>query len=464
MTIASKAKRERKQVSREARQLRSYDQRWIWHPFTQMSEWVESDPLIIESGKGCYLKDVQGRRYLDGVSSLWCNVHGHRVKKLDEAVKKQLGRIAHSTFLGLSNVPAVKLAKKLIEITPRGLNRVFYSDSGSEAVEVALKMAYQYWQHRGERERTKFIRLTNAYHGDTIGSVSVGGISLFHDVYRPLLFKTFEAPAPYRYRDQFEGSEAEYAGYCAQKLEAVIRKYHRQTCALIMEPIMQGAAGMMNQPDGYISRARALTKKYNILLIFDEAATGFGRTGRMFASDHESVTPDILCLAKGLSAGYLPLAATVVIEEIYNEFVGRYDELKTFFHGHTYTANPLACAVALANLELFTENRTLERLIPKIDFLRGGLERFQKLGHVGDIRQVGFMVGIELVRDRARKTPYEVEEKIGIHVIEEARRRGVIIRPLGNVIVLMPPLAIEIRELKRLLDVVYQSIRAVTEK
>lgn len=462
-TTVSQAKRERKQTSWDAKLLKEWDREWIWHPFTQMSEWVESEPLIIESGKGCYLKDLHGHRYLDGVSSLWCNVHGHRVKKLDQAVKKQLARISHSTFLGLSNVPAILLAKRLIEIVPKGLKHVFYSDSGSEAVEIALKMAYQYWQHKGGRGRTKFIRLANAYHGDTIGSVSVGGIDLFREVYRPLLFKTIEAPAPYRYRDPFEGSETEYADFCARRLEKVIRKYHRETCALIMEPLMQGAAGMIDQPRGYISRARALTKKYNILLIFDEVATGFGRTGRMFASDHESVTPDILCLAKGLSAGYLPLAATVATEEIYSAFLGRYEELKTFFHGHTYTANPLACAVSLANLDLFSENCLLEKLVPKIGFLRRELERFKNLPHVGDVRQAGFMVGIELVRDRDGKMPYEIKDKIGIRVIEEARRRRVVIRPLGNVIVLMPPLAIKIRELKRLIDVVYQSIRAVTE-
>ncbi|MBI4373215.1 MAG: adenosylmethionine--8-amino-7-oxononanoate transaminase [Candidatus Omnitrophica bacterium] len=442
--------------------LSRWDKKYVWHPFTQMSEWVQEDIPIIESGKGVYLKDIQGRRYLDGVSSLWCNVHGHRVKELDRAVKKQLGRIAHSTFLGLSNPPAIELAKKLIEIVPRGLKRVFYSDSGSESVEIALKMAYQYWQHKGEKKRTKFIRLTNAYHGDTIGSVSVGGIDLFHQVYGPLLFKTFPAPAPYRYRDRFEGSEEEYSRFSAARLEEVIKKHHEETCALIMEPLMQGAAGMMNQPKGYISRARRLAKQYNILLIFDEVATGFGRTGRMFASDHESVTPDLLCLAKGLSAGYLPLAATIATEEIYEAFLGRYEELKTFFHGHTYTANPLACAVSIANLELFERGRIIERLAPKIRFLEEGLRKFNQLEHVGDIRQVGFMVGIELVRDKRSCAPYELREKIGIRVIQEARHLGVIIRPLGNVIVLMPPLGIELKDLNKLLDVVYASIGKVT--
>lgn len=463
MYVAVSAKKQKTAPGFDPRALSQWDREWIWHPFTQMSEWVEEEPLIIESGKGCYLKDLRGKRYLDGVSSLWCNVHGHRVPALDQAIKKQLGKIAHSTFLGLSNVPAILLAKKLIEIAPRGLARVFYSDSGSEAVEIALKMAYQYWQNKGEKKRTKFIRLTNAYHGDTVGSVSVGGIDLFHHLYRPLLFKTFKAPAPYRYRDSFKGTASEYAEYCAWKLETVMAKHKAETCALIMEPLMQGAAGMINQPKGYISRARQLAKKYNILLIFDEVATGFGRTGRMFACDHESVVPDILCVAKGLTGGYLPLAATLATEEIYKAFLGRPEEFKTFFHGHTYTANPLACAAALANLELFENKRVLETLAPKIDFLKKKLELFYSLHHVGDIRQVGFMAGIELVRNRSSKTPYEYKEKIGARVAERARTLGAIIRPLGNVVVLMPPLAMTVPMLNRLLNIVCQSTKEITE-
>ncbi len=440
------------------------DKNYVWHPFTQMSEWMEDDNLIIKSGKGNYLKDINGKKYLDGVSSLWCNVHGHRVPELDQALRKQLNQIAHSTFLGLSNVPAIELAQKLIEIAPPGLTRVFYSDSGSESVEVALKMAYQYWQHRGKKKKTKFIRLTNAYHGDTIGSVSVGGIELFHDIYKPLLFETHSVEAPYRYRDSFEGAEEEYTGHCARRLEAVLKQYGEECCALIMEPLMQGAAGMIQQPKGYISRARSLTKQYNTLLIFDEVATGFGRTGRMFACEHENVTPDILCVAKGLSGGYLPIAVTLTVEEIYEAFLGRYEELKTFFHGHTYTANPLACAVSLANLDLFKTAQVIKRLIPKIEFLKHELNSFYELDHVGDIRQTGFMVGIELVRNKSTKEPYPLKEKIGIRVIQEVRKRGVIIRPLGNVIVLMPPFSFEIKDLKKLTDVVYQSIEKVTNE
>ncbi len=456
--------------------LEKLDKTYVWHPFTQMKDWERDNILIIESGKGCYLRDTKGRRYLDGVSSLWCNVHGHRVPEIDRAIRDQLGKIAHSTFLGLSNVPAILLAKELIQIAPKGLSRVFYSDSGSESVEIALKMAYQYWQQKGEKRRRKFIKLTNAYHGDTIGSVSVGGIDLFHEIYHPLLFPTIAVPAPYRYRDSFrfpltppspplggeDRGEGEYLEFCAAKLETCLRKHARETVALVMEPLVQGAAGMIDQPKGYISRARKLTRKYNTLLIFDEVATGFGRTGKWFASDHENVTPDILCVAKGLTGGYLPLAATLTTEKIYKAFLGKYEALKTFFHGHTYTANPLACRAALANLQLFKKEKTLLKLKPKIKFLADRLKNFWKLDHVGDIRQVGLMAGIELVRNRETKEPYDWKEKIGIRVTERAREKGVIIRPLGNVIVLMPPLAMSFAELQSLIKAVYESIKEVT--
>ncbi len=464
-----KTRRQRDQILQdsetlEAELLARWDKEWIWHPFTQMSEWEKEEPCIIESGRGCYLRDVKGKRYFDGVSSLWCNLHGHRVHKLDRAIRHQLKRVAHSTFLGLSNVPAIQLAKRLIEIAPAGLKRVFYSDSGSEAVEIALKMAYQYWQLKGETDRKKFLHLTNAYHGDTIGAVSVGGIELFHSVYRPLLFEAIPVPAPYQYRDSFPGTEESYREQCLKRLEESILKHRGEICALIMEPLIQGAAGMITHPKGYLAGARELTKKHGILLIADEVATGFGRTGRMFACEHENVTPDILCLAKGLTGGYVPLAATLTTEEIYAAFLGRHDEFKTFFHGHTYTANPLACATALANLQIFEQDRTLEKLKPKIEFLTVALEKLRRLRHVGDIRQAGFMAGIELVRDRSDKTAYEAAEKVGMRVAKEAKSLRVILRPLGNVVVLMPPLASTIPMLKRLMRVVNRSIRAATER
>ncbi|MBI4353054.1 MAG: adenosylmethionine--8-amino-7-oxononanoate transaminase [Candidatus Omnitrophica bacterium] len=445
------------------RRLEKWDKDFVWHPFTQMKEWREDPMVIIERGEGNTLIDAYGRRYIDGVSSLWCNVHGHCVPAIDRAIRGQLKRMAHSTFLGLSHEPAIRLSRKLLRLVPKGLSKAFYSDSGSAAVEAALKMAYQYWRHRGRFKKTKFLKLRNAYHGDTLGAVSVGGIELFHEIYRPLLFETFDAAAPYFYRDSFRGTEGGYARFCAKKVEAVLKKHHSEIAALVMEPVMQGAAGMLKHPRGYLFLLRRLTRKYGVLLIADEVATGFGRTGKMFACEHEEVTPDFLCLAKGITAGYLPLSATLTTDEVYRAFLGRYDEFKAFFHGHTYTANPLACAAAIANLELFEREKTLERLRPKIDLLSQELEEVKKLRHAGDVRQAGFMAGIELVKDRATKEPYPLREKKGHGTALRARAKGVLIRPLGNVVVLMPPLSIHPRELRTLCRVVRESIEEETE-
>ncbi len=444
-------------------QLMAKDRKYVWHPFTQMKDWQTEEFPVIEKGEGCYLIDAEGRRYLDGVSSLWCNVHGHRVKEIDQAVRKQLGKIAHCTFLGLTHPAAIELAEKLIAIAPKGLTRVFYSDSGSEAVEIALKMAYQYWRQRGNAPKKKFVKLANAYHGDTIGAVSLGGIGLFHQIYKPLLFETLEIPSPYRYRWPTGSDPAQVKAESLEAMEKVLRENHEEIAALVMEPLMQGAAGMIDQPRGYISRARELTRKYNTLLIFDEVATGFGRTGAMFAAEHERVTPDILAAAKGLTGGYLPLAATLATEEIYEAFLGEYEDFRTFFHGHTYAANPLACAAAIANLKLFEKQKTLEQLQPKIRLLRKRLKDFYRLPLVGDIRQVGAMVGIELVRDKKTKEAFEPKEKIGVRVIERARQKGAILRPLGPVVVLMPPLAMTERQLHKLLDITYESIEEAAQ-
>ena len=441
------------------------DKQHLWHPFTQMRDWSREEVLIIERAEGSWLIDTDGRRYLDGGSSLWCNLHGHRVPEIDAAIRDQLDKVAHSTFLGLSNVPAIELAARLVEIVPRGLSRVFYSDSGSEAVEIALKMAFQYWQQKGFPDKKKFVKLSQSYHGDTLGSVSVGGIELFHQVYGPLLFETCTVETPYCYRwsGGFSDPDSVREASLAQ-LEALLKEQHESLAALIMEPLMQGAAGMILQPPGYISRARELTRKYNVLLIFDEVATGFGRTGTLFAAEQEGVSPDLMTAAKGLTGGYLPLAVTLASEEIYRAFLGRYDEMKTFFHGHTYTANPLACAAALASLELFEKNRVLEQLQPKIHLMAERLAGFYDLEAVGDIRQLGFMTGIELVRDRKTKEAYPWEDKIGIRVIEKARKKGAILRPLGPVIVLMPPLSISVEDLNRLLDITFESIREATQR
>ncbi|MBI4849218.1 MAG: adenosylmethionine--8-amino-7-oxononanoate transaminase [Nitrospirae bacterium] len=451
------------------RHIEKLDKQYLWHPFTQMKEWAEEPPVIITEGRGPFLKDISGKWYIDGVSSLWVTVHGHRKKEIDDAIKKQVDKISHSTLLGLTHPPAVLLAEKLMKLIHSSpvtrhpsLQRVFYSDNGSTAVEIALKMAFQYWRHKGVKGKKTFLTLNNAYHGDTLGAVSVGGIDLFHSIFSPLLFKTFKVPSPYCYRC---GPGKKYPSCklsCLHEMEKIMKKHHGEIAALIIEPLVQGAGGMIMSPPGYLKGARKLCSRYGILMIADEVATGFGRTGRMFACEHEDVSPDILCLAKGITGGCLPLAATVTSEEVYSAFLGEYKELKTFFHGHTYTGNQLACAAALANLDLFKKEKTLNRMQKKIDVLKKELEKMNSFSHVGEVRQKGFMVGIELVKNKKTKEPYPLEEKTGWKVCCRAREKGLLIRPLGSVVVLMPPLSISHQELKSLVRLTAEAVKEVT--
>ena len=430
-----------------------------------MKDWEKDAPVVIESGKGTILTDIRGKKYIDGVSSLWVTVHGHRKKEIDRAVAKQLGKISHTTLLGLSNIPAILLAEKLIAISPPGLTKVFYSDSGSTAVEIALKIAFQYWHQKGPeyQRKTGFISLAGAYHGDTVGSVSVGGIDLFHSLYKPLLFQTRRIDSPHCYRCAHGLTYPECQKTCIMHAERTIQKFASVTAALIIEPLVQGAAGMLIQPPGYVRRIRELCTKNNILMIADEVATGFGRTGKMFACEHEQVSPDILCMAKGMTGGYLPLAATLTTDDVFRAFLGEHQEFRTFFHGHTYTGNPLACAASIASIDLFKKEKTLARLQPKIAYLKKELSVFSELSHVGNIRQKGFMIGIELVKDRGTKTPYLPVDKIGARIVLECRKNGLIIRPLGDVIVLMPPLSISLQELRKMVKIVFNSIKLITE-
>ena len=443
--------------------LRAWDRAHVWHPFTQMLDWMGDDPLIISRGEGNYLIDVQGNRYLDGVSSLWCNLLGHNHPHLNAAIKSQLDQIAHSTLLGLANVPATLLARKLAQLTPEGLTRVFYSDSGSTATEIALKLAFQYWQLRGEPQRVKFASLVEAYHGDTLGAVSVGYSELFHHFYRPLLSETVRLIPPHLFRFRDGMSEARALRAAVGDAQQKLSRHRNEVAAVIVEPLMQGAAGMWAQPVEYVQALRRLTRELGLLLICDEVATGFGRTGKMFACQHAEITPDLLCLAKGMTGGYLPLAATLTTDAVFSAFLAPYDEFKTFFHGHTYTGNPLGCAAALATLEVLEDEDVLSALQPRIAFLEQQLSaRIAPLRQVADIRKWGFMVGIELMRDPRQRIPYAAAEKIGVQVIMEARKQGVILRPLGNVIVLMPPLSLTFDELEELVDVVRISIERVT--
>jgi adenosylmethionine-8-amino-7-oxononanoate aminotransferase len=418
-------------------ELAELDRRHLWHPFTQQQGWMEEDFPIIESADDTTLYDTEGNAYIDGVSSLWCNVHGHRHPAIDIAIKDQLDRVAHSTMLGLSHAPGVKLAERLVDLAPDGLTRVFFSDNGSTACEIALKMAYQWHHQRGEWWRAGFVCLRNSYHGDTLGSVSVGGIELFHSLYRPLLFDVWQA----------EPGDVE-------SMRALLAENAERCAAVIVEPLVQGAAGIHVQPEGYLRAVRDLCDEFGVFLICDEVATGFGRTGTMFACEHERVAPDLMCVAKGLTGGYLPLAATLTTERVYEGFLGRHEQFRTFFHGHTYTGNPLACAAALATLRIFDQERTLERLQPKIALLAELLATdVGRLPAVREVRRCGFMVGIEL-------QGFPVEARIGHRVTLEARARGAIIRPLGDTVVLMPPLSIEPAELRRLVEITAAAIAA----
>ncbi len=444
----------------------------IWHPFTQMKEWEEQDPTIIVEGDGVTLTDLEGKKYLDGSSSIWVNLHGHRNKTIDKALIRQIGKISHTTLLGLSNLPAIELAEKLLQIAPRGesppgrLTKVFYSDNGSTAVEVALKIAFSYWQNKGtqDRKKKKFIVFDHAYHGDTLGSVSLGGIDLFHRAYKPLLFKTIRVPPPTCYRCPLSLSHPSCKIACLDEVEVAMKTHSTEISGLVIEPLVQAAAGMITSPPHYLKRIRELCTRYNILMIVDEVATGFGRTGRMFACEHEGVTPDLMAISKGLTGGYMPLAATLTTQEIYDAFLGKYSEFKSFFHGHSYTGNPLGCAAAIANLEIFEKEKVLAKLQKKIGFLKEAIAPWRRWRHVGEIRQIGFMAGIELVADKEERMAYAPEERIGWHVCLEAKKRGVLLRPLGNVIVLLPPLSISLRDLKKLIRVTGESIKKVTSR
>jgi adenosylmethionine---8-amino-7-oxononanoate aminotransferase len=443
----------------EKDELRRWDRELYWHAFTQMAEY---EPLIIERAERCTLYDVDGKAYLDGVSSMWCNVHGHNHPRLNAAVREQLERVAHVTSLGVSNPTTIRLAKRLVDIAPAGLNHVFFSDDGATAVEVAVKMALQYWQQwpDPQPQKTLYVALGEAYHGDTLGSVSVGGVARFHAAFKPLLFETLRLPLPDTYRLPPGVTADRACEYYLGQLEAVLAEHHERIAAMVIEPLVQGAAGMVMHPTGYLRGVRDLTRKYNVLLIADEVAVGFGRTGKMFACEHEEVTPDFLCLAKGISGGYLPLAATLTTNEIWRAFLGRYDEAKTFCHGHTYGGNPLGAAVALASLDVFDEEQTLARLAPKIARLGEHLRRIADLPYVGDVRQRGLIGAVELVRDRETKEPFPWQERRGFRVCELALQKGVWLRPLVNVVVIMPPLSVTLEELDHICDAVEFGIRA----
>lgn len=440
-----------------------WDKEYFWHPFTQMKVYREEENVIVERAEGNYIIDIHGNRYLDGVASLWCNVHGHNHPKLNQAICEQVSKVAHFTTLGASNVPAIILAKKLVDITPASLTKVFYSEDGSEAMEIAIKIAYHYWHNRGFKEKNRFITLSEAYHGDTIGSVSVGGINIFHEKYRPLLFDVYKLPSPYRKAVEIAGREKalsyETTKRLIEEVEEFVFKHHQTIAGFVVEAGVQGAAGILPFPEGYLKEVERICREYNILMIVDEVAVGFGRTGYMFACLKEGVSPDIMAMGKGITGGYLPLAATMTTDEIFNAFLGEFGEAKHFYHGHTYTGNPIACNVALANIQLFEETGILEDVRERIQQLQNRLKELWELKHVGDIRQYGLMAGVELVKDKKKNEPFEYGLRTGFKVARKMLKRGIWVRPLGDTMVIMPPLSITESELDYFIDALKESIK-----
>jgi adenosylmethionine-8-amino-7-oxononanoate aminotransferase len=441
--------------------IRKWDAEHVWHPFTQMREYLASEPLVVVAADGNYLIDDRGRRLFDGTSALWCNLLGHRVPEIDAAVAEQLGKFAHTTLLGTTHPGVAALARALVEIAPAGLNHVFFSDNGATAVESALKIAFQYrllTQGKSAASEAVYLSLDNAYHGDTLGAAAVGGVELFHDIFRPILLPSLKTPSPYCYRCPIGKTPKECSIDCADELEQALARANGRVCAVILEPGVQAAAGILVQPEGFLTRAAEACRKHGALLILDEVATAFGRTGTLFACQREGVTPDLLCLAKGLTGGYLPVAATLATDQIYNAFLGSYDEYRHFFHGHTYTGNALGCAAALATLGLLQDGAIVGDVERKGHVLRNALEPLIGHEHVGDVRQAGLMCGIELVADKLTKHSFAPGDRVGYHICLSLRDRGIFLRPLGDVIVLMPSLSSTDAELRHLASSVHAAV------
>lgn len=437
------------------------DLKYIWHPYTQMHDLQTLPPILVERARGIKLYDDKGNCYYDTISSWWCNVHGHNHPRIKEAIRKQLNSLEHVLFAGFTHRPAITLAEKLISVAPKNLTRVFFSDNGSTAVETALKMSFQYWQNTGHKEKRQFIALDHGYHGDTVGAMSLSGVDLFNEVFQPLCFASIKVPSPYCYRCPIGKEYPQCEVECTQPLETIIRNQHSKISAMILEPMVMGAAGIIVYPKEYLAKARELTREYGIHLIADEVAVGFGRTGKMFACEHANVQPDFMCLSKGITSGYLPLGATLTSEEIYQAFYADYLERKTFYHGHTYAANPLSCSAAIASLDLFQEEDTLNRIGKLVPLFREGLEGLRDLPCVGDIRSIGMIGAVELVRNKKLKTPFNFEERIGFEVYKRGLANGLLLRPLGDVIYLFLPLCVKKRELATILDSYYEIIKEI---
>ena len=453
-------------IESEKKQILEDDLKYIWHPFTQMKDYEkEEKPIVIVKGEGVYLEDIDGNRYIDSVSSWWTNTLGHCNSRLNRALKEQSETLEHVIFAGFTHPKAVELAKQLVEMTCKRLTKVFFSDNGSTAVEVALKMAYQYFYQTGRPQKRKFVAFKNSYHGDTLGAVSVGGVDLYHKIYKPLLFEIFQAQNPNCYRCP-KGLEKQSCNCeCICFVEEIFKSHRDEIAGIIIEPLIQGAGGMVMYRSEYLTKLRELCDRYEILLIDDEVALAFGRTGKMFAYEHaKNVEPDIMCLAKGITAGYMPLSVTMASDEIYSAFYDDWDKAKTFFHGHSYTANPLACCVALENLKIHKEENIVKMAQRKGKLLLNMLEPFRDLEFVGDVRSIGMIAAVELVKNKETKEIFDPNLRIGLEVYKEALKFGVILRPLENVIYFMPPLIIEENQMEKMVEAAYKSVKIVSER
>lgn len=438
------------------------DLQFIWHPYTQQKDCRSVPPILIKKAKGIRLYDNNGKFYYDTISSWWCNVHGHNHPKIKQAIKKQLDSLEHILFAGFTHGPAIKLAEKLISLAPKGIKRVFFSDNGSTAVEVALKMSFQYWHNIGKRKKTKFVSLDFGYHGDTVGTMSVSGVDLFNEVFSPLFYHSYKVPSPYCYRCPMEKNKDTCVIDCIKPLEKILKEKSGEICAIIIEPMVLGAGGMIVYPKEYLQKAAQLAKKNNVHLILDEVATGFGRTGKMFACEYvKGIQPDFLCLSKGITAGYLPFAATLTTDKISRAFYADYEKRKTFFHGHTYTANPISCSAALASLQIFRKEDTIEKIQKIIPKFHSELEKFRDLPLAGDVRYIGLIGAIELVKDKQTKESFSIKERIGLEVYKRGLKKNLVLRPLGSIIYLFLPLCIKENELKDVLKRTYSVIKSL---
>lgn len=435
------------------------DLQYIWHPYTQMKDCRRIPPILILKAKGLKLYDDQGKVYYDTISSWWCNVHGHNHPKIKKAINKQLSSLDHVLFAGFTHTPAIKLAQKLIEITPKKLTKAFFSDNGSTAVEVALKMSFQYWQNVGQSQKRKFICLDRGYHGDTVGAMSVSGLGLFNQVFEPLFFPSLKIPSPYCYRCPMRKIRTSCHLECIRPLEKLLQRKKLRIAALIIEPLVLAAGGMIIYPKEYLRSVVDLCKKYNVHLIFDEVAVGFGRTGKMFAAEHIKAEADFICLSKGITSGTLPLGVTLTSNKVYQAFCADYGKKKTFYHGHTYTANPISCAAALASLEIFKQEKTLNKVNKLIPLFYNEMDKFRQLSLVGDVRYLGFIAAIELVKDKNTKQPLSFKERVMLEIYRQGLKEGIILRPLGNIIYFYLPLCTRRQQLIQILNKTFKIIK-----